>query len=322
MGSVPMNRNDSTAVEAILGDELARADRALRGVAPVISHMLVASGEALVNDAILARLRGMLAHLASSLLGAGLSNAQRGALDDRAIDALCEELALDQALLEHLYAMAVEGLLAERLESRLALDPVLSPLLQELIASDQPATAELAMRALAAQSRFMQSQARMELALGELPPEIFAGVLMQFERFSPEPAAPDQRRAIDHIRKTYDEGASRLGLLARLVSGMRRGARAGLVLEHAGVALFTSCLAEMSGQSRDLAVLSCHERQNARLALALRAAGSEGEAIESQLQVFGPVSSHADTIAAMPPERARAILAQSGLDQAFAVGAA
>lgn len=321
MGNVPMNRTDFTSVDDILADELARADRALSGVAPVISHLLDPSSETLVNDAILARVRGMLAHLSHTLLGAGLSPAQRGEIDASAIDALSSDLADIPAILSHLYCVAVEGLLTERLEQRFGIDPVLSPLVQELIASDQPTTAELAMRALTAQSRFMQSQGRMELALSELPAEIFAAVLKRFETFNPLSSSQDRQNSISEVRRNYDEAAGRIGLLSRLVVGMRNGAIAGLALDHAGFALFVSSLSELSGQPRNLAVISSHERQNARLALSLRAAGLEGEQIDRQLQLLGPASPHADNIADMSPERARAVLARSMTGEAFAVGA-
>ncbi len=322
MGSVPMNRTKSTSVEAILGDELARADRALLGVAPVISHLLDASGEALVNDAILARLRGMLAHLSRSLLGADRPTSERGSIELDTIDSLSEELARDPALLRHLYALAVEGLVTERLERTLSFDPVLSPLLQELIASDQPATAELAIKALTAQSRYLQSQGRMELELNELPADLFANVLELFEGAAPQIGVGEVSSAIAQVQRGYDEGASRIGLFARLVAGLRNGALAGLSLEHAGFPLFASCLANLSGQPRDLVVLSSHERQNARLVLSLRAAGLEGEEIERQLQILGPASPHADNIANMPSERAREMLAQSNAGDAFMAGAA
>ena len=35
-----MDRTETTYVETVLRDELARGNRALRGVAPVIAHML------------------------------------------------------------------------------------------------------------------------------------------------------------------------------------------------------------------------------------------------------------------------------------------
>lgn len=308
MGKLPMDRTETTSAEAILKDELARGNRALRGVAPVISHLLETSGPALVSDAIVARLRGMLADLARQLLAVGPNPARRDVVEPLAIDALADTLAGDPALIGHLYALAMEGHLTERLQQRVSLDPVLSPLLQELIASDQPATAELAMSVLAAQSRFVQSQRRMELPIGELPSELFLRVLELFADCPAGLLAADAAQACTTLKRHFDEGAGRIGLLARLISSMRAGAVATLDLDHAGLALFASGLSALTAQPRDLAVFSCHEGQTARLAISLRAAGLPPEAIEAQFVLLGPLAMLPSGITGMPPERAQALL--------------
>lgn len=315
MGNVPMDRTETTSVEAILKDELARGNRALLSVAPVIAHMLEASGPALVSDAIVARLRGMLGDTARQLLVAGNETARRGALDQSDIDSLAGALAGDSAVIGHLYALAMEGHLTDRLEQRASLDPVLSPLLQELIASDKPATAELAMNALAAQSRFIQCQRRMELPLDELPSQLFSAVLDQFEAAKLAMDPPSVSRALTALKRRYDEGAGRIGLLARLVSSMRGGAVAGLQLEHAGLAMFASTLAALTGQSRDLAVFACHEGQAARLAISLRAAGLDAETIEAQFMMLGSGGAIPADLASMPPERAHALLSSGEFER-------
>ena len=292
-------------VELILKDELARADRALRGVPPVLTHMLASAGHSLVSDAIVARLRGMLAALASQLLGVKAGTA-RPESDSRAIDRLADRLAGDSVVLSYCYALAMEAHLAERLEQRSSLDPVLSPLMQELVASDDPATAELAMNALAAQSRFIQSQRRMDLPLSELPAELFHAVLKRWE--SHDRSDPALAPAIKVLKAGYDEGASRVGLLARLVSGMRKGAIAALDLDHAGLGLFVSALSALSKQPRELAILACHERQAARLALSLRAAGLDPDAIERQFLLLEPAERLPADIASIAPERAAELL--------------
>ncbi|WP_299192729.1 hypothetical protein [uncultured Erythrobacter sp.] len=311
----------SATVDTILRDELARANRALSGVAPVISHMLESSGHALVSDAIVARLRGMLGHLANQLLSACQPDNARGPVDRAQVDAMSDALAGDSKLLNHLYAVAMEGHLTERLQQRSSLDPVLSSLLQELIASDQPAVAELAMASLAAQSRFMQSQRRMELPLAELPPELLLSVL---ERFCDAdlPVPPNLRvEGAKALKAEYDEGAGRLGLLARLVTAMREGAIAALELDHAGLALFASAVASRSKQPRDLAILACHERQAARLALSLRASGLEAEAIERQFLLLEPAQLLPEEIAQLAPERALELLNASGAAISYSNGA-
>ncbi len=311
MTELAMDRTEPS-VEAILRDELARGNRALGGVAPVISHMLESSGHALVSDAIVARLRGMLIDLARQLLNAGLPPSRRDMMEDRVADKVADGLAADSTVLNHLYAVAMEGHLTERLEQRSSVDPVLSPLLQELIASDQAAIAELAMTSLAAQSRFTQSQRRMELPLGELPAELFLRVLKRFKKMAhPGDTGVDQEtvaQTIAALKSNYDEGAGRLGLLTRLVSSMRGGAVAALELDHAGLALFTTGIAVLTRQPRNLAIMACHERQAARLALSLRAGGLNAEAIERQFLLIEPSEMLPDGIAAMTPERARELL--------------
>ena len=290
MGEDTMDLADEATAEAILRDELARETRALGSVVPVLRHLLASEGQRLVSDAILARVRGMLADLAAQLVAAG---------NEGPSEPLAETLAADPALLAFCHALAAESHLAERLHQQRGIDPVLSPLLQELIASDTPAIAELAMNALAAQSRFIQSQRRMQLPLGELPAELFDTVLK----------ACSEGTALAPIRQSYDEGASRLGLLARLVAAMRRGAVAALALDHAGPALFASALATLAGQPRGHAVLACHEGQGARLALALRAAGLPPEAIERQFLTLDPAAPMPRDLAALSPDRARLLLA-------------
>ncbi len=298
-----MDLADGAMVEAILREELARETRALGSVVPVLRHLLASEGQRLVSDAILARVRGMLSDLAAQLIAAaaGRDPALRLSADSDlpARDALAEVLAGDAPLLAHCHALAAESQLAERLHQHRAIDPVLSPLLQELIASDTPVIAELAMNTLAAQSRFIQSQRRMELPLGELPAELFHDLAAKHV-----PDADAARR----LNAAFDEGSSRLGLLARLVSAMRRGAIAALALDHAGPALFASALAALSRASREQAVLACQEGQGARLALMLRSAGLNPEAIARQFLLVDPAARPLRDLGAISPERARMLL--------------
>lgn len=298
-----MDLADGAMVEAILREELARETRALGSVVPVLRHLLASEGQRLVSDAILARVRGMLSDLAAQLIAAaaGRDPALRLSADSDlpARDALAEALAADAPLLAHCHALAAESQLAERLHQHRSIDPVLSPLLQELIASDTPVIAELAMNTLAAQSRFIQSQRRMELPLGELPAELFHALAA---KHLPE------GDAARHLNASYDEGSSRLGLLARLVSAMRRGAIAALALDHAGPALFASALATLSRASREQAVLACQEGQGARLALMLRSADLAPEAIARQFLLVDPAAQPIRDLVTISPERARMLL--------------
>lgn len=302
MGDETMHLADDGTVEAILRDELAREIRASETVLPVLRHLLASDGHRLVSEAVLARVRGMLSDLAAQLLAAdaGRDPAVRMPAPSEAAqhEALATDLAGDAALLAFCHTLAAESQLAERLHQQRGIDPVLSPLLQELIASDQADIAELAMNLLAAQSRFVQSQRRMELPLGELPAELFHAVTARH-------VAAGARAG---LQAGYDEADGRLGLIARLVAAMRRGAVAALALDHSGPALFASALATLARLPRADAVLGCHEGQGARLALALRAAGLEPEAIERQFLLLDPAARLPRDLGALSPDRARLLL--------------
>ncbi len=293
------------AVEAILRDELAREARALAAVVPVLRHLLSSDADALVSDAILARVRGMIHDLAAQLgaAAAGRDPATRAGPgeDPAALESLAARLMAEEALLGHCHALAAESLIAGRLQQRQALDPVLSPLLQELIASQDTEVAGLAMSALAAQSRFVQSQRRMELPIGELPAELFHALVAQVQASAPDSGA------LVRLQAGYDEAGTRLGLMARLVAAMRRGAVAGLALDHAGLALFASTLAATARTARGDAVLVCHEGQAARLALLLRAAGLTPSAAERQILLVAPAARLPRGLAQLSPEQAAAL---------------
>ncbi|MBV7260231.1 hypothetical protein [Erythrobacter crassostreae] len=308
------NPERETGVELILTDELARADRALSSVPPVLTHMLASSGQTLVSDAIVARLRGMLSSMASQLLSARNETA-RPLEDSRTVDQLSDRLAGDNVVLSYCYALAMEGILTERLAHRASIDPILSPLLQELIASDRPAVAEMAMNALAAQSRFIQSQRRMELPLSELPAELLDTVLKRWMKH--DKTDPTAAEAVKRIKASYDEGAGRIGLFARLVASMKSGVVAALELEHAGLALFASALSKITHESRELTVLGCHEQQAARLALSLRAGGLSPASIERQFMLLEPVDRLPSDIASIDPARAALVLKQARSKRAF-----
>lgn len=300
------------AVEAILRDELAREARARSAVVPVLRHLLSSDADALVSDAILARVRGMIHDLAAQLLAvaAGRDPATRlpPAAQPGGVDALAAALMADEALLAHCHALAAESLVAVRLQQRHGIDPVLSPLLQELVASEDAEVAGLAMSALAAQSRFVQGQRRMELPLGELPPELFLNLVVQGRALAAD-LAPLAR-----LQAAYDEANTRIGLLARLVAAMRRGALAGLALDHAGLALFASTLAASGARvSREGAVLACHEGQGVRLALLLRAAGLGVAAIERQFALVEPAAGLPRGLAEITIDRAAVLALDGGL---------
>ncbi len=297
---------DSTGLEAML----AQGDAALGGIAPVLRHLLASDDHSAFSDEILARVRGMTADVARQLLTA-LGDGD-GQPEEPAVDALADLLIGSAAFLCHVHALALEWRLTERLQARLALDPVLSPLLQALIGSSDPATSGLAMNLLAAQARFGQAQRRMELPLGELPGDLLHGALLALRVQAGPDAEAEAERADKAIRGEYDEGASRLGLISRVVTGMGGGMIAALAIGHAGPAIFLTALAAASGQDRDTAVLATGEGQWARLALALRAAGLKPQAIEEQFLALHPGAALPEGLDRIAAHRAAEMLSLSG----------
>lgn len=302
-------------VEAAIRVELTREYRGLVGVAPVLGHMLVNSGNALVSDAIVARVRGMLNDLAHQLISRLPHGEQSGAAGpEEGVDRLADQLAQDAPILTYLHAAAIESVLVERLDLKSSIDPVLTPLWQELVASEDFATGEAAMQALASQSRFLQTQRRMQHPLDELPSEILERVLRIWVRGTSIGDEPDVSAAMRAIKLEYDEAETRLGLISRLVGAMRSGMIAALEIEHAGLALFVTALAQASGQSRELAVLACHQDQAMRLAISLKASGLEAPAVERQLLIFEPTLGIINDVAAISIERARELLSASRIE--------
>lgn len=297
---------DSTGIEAML----AQGDVALGGIAPVLRHLLASDDHSAFSDEIVARVRGMTADVARQLLAALSEGDARS--DEQAVDALAELLTGSATFLCHVHTLALEWRLTERLQARLALDPVLSPLLQALIGSTDAATSGLAMNLLAAQARFGQAQRRMQLPLGELPGDLLHGALIALRTHAGPSAEAEAERADKAIRGDYDEGASRLGLISRVVTGLGGGVIAALQVGHAGAAVFLTALAVASGQDRDTAVLATSEGQSARLALALRAAGLKPQAIEEQFLALHPGTPLPEGLDRVAAHRAAEMLSLSG----------
>jgi hypothetical protein len=278
------------SVETRLRDELAQGDATLSTAAPILRHLLVNEDQGLFSDEVVARVRGMLTDAARQLLHAQAEGA--GVVDRAGFVAeretvLTERLAGETALLAHVHALTIEARLALLLQARSNVDAVLCPLLQELVASRDDVVAASAMAALAAQARFIQHHRRMALPLGELPGDLLHAALlaMREEAGEQDHAAVAAER---YLRDSFDESRGRLGLISRLVMGMGKTALRALDIGHAGLAIFATSLAMASGQQRDLAVLSFSDRQFARLALAMRAAGLKQPAVEAQFLYLHP----------------------------------
>ena len=304
------------AVETVLCQQLAQGDAVLESINPILRHLLANEDHALFNEAVLARVRGMLNHLAEQLLAPvnGPGSHSAAAIEPDRIAELSASFIDQPGLLRHLHALALEWQLTERMQARQGLDPVLSPLIQTLIASADGGTASLAMSLLAAQARFGQSQRRMQLPLTELPGDLFRGVLQLAEG---DDYAGELASTIAMARQGYDESRCRIGLIGRLITAMGTGATGALVLTNGGVALFLSALALASGIDRDTCALSTNDGQLARLALSLRAAGLKPALVEEQFMALHPEISLPDGFETLSADSAAALLARS---EAFARG--
>lgn len=283
MNSVTTSESGVEAAETLLRGELAQCDATLSSAMPILRHLVVNEDHGLFSDEVVARVRGMLASVARQLLDAQAEAeriADRTAFLEESEGMLAVALAGEPALLRHVHALTIEAQMAMGLQARAGLDPVLSPLLQDLVAAEEGVLASTATAALAAQARFIQHQRRMSLPLDELPAELFHKALLLF---GSQPGAGAGAEAAEHtLRQAFDESLGRLGLLSRLV--MRAGKLAPRTLDvgHAGVGIFLTALSLAAGQERDLTALSLSDRLYARLALTMRAAGLELAAVETQ----------------------------------------
>lgn len=261
---------------------LARGDDALARSGPALHHTLAARDRSLLSEVVVAQVSGLVSDLARQL-GHVYGAADRS---DGFVEALYDRLLPIDELRVHCQALAFEWRLALRLETELAIDPVLSPQVQTLVAHGDPATGAIAMAALASQARFAQAQRRMELPLGELPAELFHAVLLAMRDAAEGEGTEQAARAEARLRANYVEADSRLSLLARLADATHDAAHPAPAIEDAGVALWLSALAARSGETRDRTACAAADRSLGRLLLTLRAAGvSPGEAERQVLRI-------------------------------------
>jgi hypothetical protein len=312
MDEAPITDRTEESVEAVLRDELARGDRVLADARPILRHLVANDDHALFADATIARIRGMMLDVAGQLLFAQAMAARAadpGSYISERQDELAQALSEDGTFLSHAHALVLEAQLTERLAAHSGLDPVLPPLIQELAADPDPTTAERAMAVLAAQARFLQHSRRMALPLRELPGDLFhKALLMLRARAGGEAAKAAERQ----LRDGYDEGASRLGLVSRLVLGTEGDRARMLSVDRAGLAIFATALTLAAQQERDVIVLSFADGRLARLSLALRAAGLGKQAAETQLLLLHPDFSLPAGFEALPADRAASLLAAAG----------
>lgn len=314
MNSVPDSILDDHPVDAGLRAELARGDMALSTLTPVLTHFLSTHDRSLFSDSIIARVRGMMRSAAYRLLRVEAeeigANDVFGYAENRA-DALAEDLATHAAFLSHCHALSIEWQLADRLRGRNGIDPVLSPLLQSLIASGDGDLSDAAMATLAAQARFIEQQKRMEMPLAELPEDQFAHLIGVWRR-QREDVSDDLASTVEsRIRQMRSENEARLSLLDRTFQGLGARSDVALSLTHAGAAIFLTALGRMAGQERDIAVVSTNDRQLVRFALSLRAAGLSPAEARAQLRCLHPDATLPAAVDQLTTQDARALLSSS-----------
>lgn len=297
-------------VEDMLRGELAQGDVILSTARPILRHLLANDDHALFSDEVIAKIRGMMVHLARQMLfelAAELRKEDRGTFVEEREEALAVALLEDTAFLGHAHALTIEAQLADRLNARSGIDPVLSPLMQELAASSDQALAASAMRVVAAQARFMQKQRRMELPLEELPAELFH-TATKLLKTTLEDYPIEAKAVCDRLRDEYDESERRIGQITRLVMAMGTNAKRALSVDHAGLSIFSTALSMACEQERDVVVLSLGENQCARLAISLRAAGLGQSAVEEQFLYLHPDITLPDGFDALRADRAADLL--------------
>lgn len=302
------------AIEALLREELAIADRAVTNSGPILRHLLRNDDNSIFSEEIVARVRGMFHDVARQLvvaLAEAAGHADPHAWAHQAADELAHLLAENPAFLAHFHALALEWQLTERLQARLGIDPVLPALVQARIAASDPGASATAMTLLAAQARFGQTQRRMQMPLGELPGDLFHIALVTMRAFVGDDAGGDgYALATDRtLRSRFDEERGRLGLLRQVLRAMDRDVSQALSIDQAGVALFVSALALGSGQPREAAIMATTEVQLSRLVLSLSACGLAADAIATQFLAIHPEVTLPEGLATLRPDRASAILA-------------
>jgi len=304
-------------IEDVLRAELAHGDAVVATTGPVLHHLLVNDDQTLFSDQTIARVRGMVTDIARQLLFAvaeEIESPMKPAFVEAHANDLAASLLGDASFLAHAHTLTIEAQIAERLSQRSGVDPVLSPLLQELAASSDADIAASAMRTLASQARFFQQQRRMSLPLSELPQRLFDLALSVLRIQLAEEHAEGLENVEARLREEYNPSARREQQIAWLINAMQHDATRAIDVDHSGVGIFASALAMASGQSRGAVILSLGEKQCARLALSLLTAGMKNSEVEEQFLFLHPEINLPEGFDALTKEQASAMLAgaQSG----------
>ncbi|WP_420382804.1 hypothetical protein [Novosphingobium sp.] len=246
------------------GGALATADRRLSACGETLERMVVTGPSRLLDDETVARVRALTGDLAAQLAGT----------DRDLANAVHAMLVGNRAILTHCHALAVEWRLAMRLSARLALDPVLPPLVQRHCAT--------MMGLIAAQTRSFEATRRMLLVAGDLPAD-----LQNLAYATVRAARADH--ALTHLADARaDDNGGRLALLHQAVAGLGEDLDHALRVDEAGVSLFFTALAIASGHPRETVVLATAEDDPVRLALLLCATGLPRDDVARQLLALRP----------------------------------
>jgi hypothetical protein len=314
MAEAAYSMDSRAAIEDLLRDEVAMSEQFRAGAGPILRHLLRNDDRAMFSDEVIARVRGILRDLATQLLTATQDSASEpGRLPEQAIEELVISFVEIPPLLSHIHALTLEWQLADQLATRIALDAVLSPLLQTRIASSDPAESATAMLLLTAQARFMQLVRRMEYPLHELPGDLFHLTLLSLRAHGAHDHVADAKAAAADaaLRSRYDERRTRLALFEQVLAAMGPEASNALYLQTAGVGFFLTALALGSRQDRDEAAFSTTDSQIGKLTLLIAACGLKGEALVGQLAALHPDFDLPDGLEALRPDTAAAILAEA-----------
>lgn len=305
------NRETGLEGAEAIAARLAGGDAVIAAAAPVMRHLLTHDDRTLFSDAIVATVGGMMHHLASELLreytkvAEATSGHEPGGSET---DALAALLITDDELLLHAHALAAEGFATERLRQTFAIDPVVPPLVQQLLERGDDIAAD-AMRLLAAQARFLQQQRRMELPPCELPATLLtqaSDALAVHVGEDGEEASRAAHLAIAGL-DGHETPPNRLALLDRAADAL--GESEGPTLAESGPALFLTQLAAASGQERAWVAMGLHGKQATRLALCLRAAALDDSAIAEVFARLHPTIDVPEAVLSLDTETAKAILA-------------
>ena len=321
-----MTEQTAESVERVLRDELVRGDAMIATARPILRHLLANDDHALFSDEMIARVRGMMTRrrraaavrpgrrrrsarprrLCRRAAGRAGAGAVRGHRVPRPRPCADARGAADRAAAgaqRHRPGALAAGPGAGRGEGRRHGRRWRWPCSPRRRASAAPAADGAAAR---------------RAARRPVPPGAAAAA-----RAGRRGRRAGGRDAERQLRDDYDEGAGRLGLIDPAGHGHGpEGARARWRSTTPGWRSSSTALAMASGQERDLVVLSFAERQFARLALALRAAGLKQQAVEEQFLYLHPDVALPDGFddAARRPRRgaARRVAAGGGASEPMA----